>query len=568
MDQHKSITRRLGLIIMGILLICMLIIFFSMYRTNYSEVQKAAGVEAFGCANITTALINPNDIEKIKQGDQEAAEALGKELDWTIQHKGIFEGQYVMDLSGELLAVDENLMEQGFDVGDEFFIDEEDLERLKVTKSPVYSDVYEFGGMKRLTGYAPVFEDHDSTKDIIAISAIDFEASILHSRTWDMIKGGLFFSVIPLLLVGGLTIFLINRTIAPLKEVSEFASQLAEGDLTVEPLTIKQNDEIGKLSKDLNMMAHNLRTIIGDVSENAEKLTYTTEEVSASTQEISASAEQNLTTYQLVQSGAEKQLSIVNHTNEVLQEIATETEKMNQRTEHLQETSQHSTEKAEEGDKLIVDSLQQMEQMNQESSELMQVMNELSTKSGEISNIITIITQIAEQTNLLALNASIEAAHAGEQGKGFAVVAEEVRRLAEQSTEATHQISSLIHDIQSGTAEAAEKTKSSIETTKQGSTIVESAGKTFYEIRDSITEVVTDIENMSGNMVTISNEINQIVEDMSNIETISTQNVDEALNVLSLSEEQTAEIEEMTASMEMLAKMAEQLNKRTEQFNI
>lgn len=568
MKQHQSITRRLGLIIMGILLICMLIIFFSMYRTNYSEVQKAAGVEAFGCANITTALINPNDIEKIKQGDQEAAEALGKELDWTIQHKGIFEGQYVMDLSGELLAVDENLMEQGFDVGDEFFIDEEVLERLKVTKSPVYSDVYEFGGMKRLTGYAPVFEDHDSTKDIIAISAIDFEASILHSRTWDMIKGGLFFSVIPLLLVGGLTIFLINRTIAPLKEVSEFASQLAEGDLTVEPLTIKQNDEIGKLSTDLNMMAQNLRTIIGDVSENAEKLTYTTEEVSASTQEISASAEQNLTTYQLVQTGAEKQLSIVNHANEVLQGIATATEQMNKRTGHLQETSQHSTEKAEEGDKLIVDSLQQMEQMNQESSELMQVMNELSTKSGEISNIITIITQIAEQTNLLALNASIEAAHAGEQGKGFAVVAEEVRRLAEQSTEATHQISSLIHDIQSGTAEAAEKTKSSIETTKQGSTIVESAGKTFYEIRDSITEVVTDIENMSGNMVTISNEINRIVEDMSNIETISTQNVDEALNVLSLSEEQTAEIEEMTASMEMLAKMAEQLNKRTEQFNI
>lgn len=568
MKQHQSITRRLGLIIMGILFICMLIIFFSMYRTNYAEVQKAAGVEAFGCANITTALINPNDIEKIKQGDMETAESLGKEIDWTIQHKGIFEGQYIMDLSGELLAVDENLMEQGFNVGDEFFIDEENLERLKVTKSPVYSEVYEFGGMKRLTGYAPVFEDHDSNKDIIAISAIDFEASILHSRTWDMIKGGLFFSVIPLLLVGGLTIFLINRTIAPLIEVSGFASRVAEGDLTVEPLTVKRNDEIGKLSTDLNTMAHNLRTIIGDVSDNAEKLTYTTEEVSASTQEISASAEQNLTTYQLVQTGAEKQLSIVNHANEVLQGIATETERMNERTEHLQETSQYSTEKAEEGDKLIVDSLHQIEQINQEASELMQVMNELSTKSDEISNIITIITQIAEQTNLLALNASIEAAHAGEQGKGFAVVAEEVRRLAEQSTDATYQISSLIHEIQSGTAEAAEKTKSSIETTKQGSTIVESAGRTFYDIRDSITEVVADIDSMSENMETISSEIHQIVEDMSNIEAISTQNVDEALNVMSLSEEQTAEIEEMRATMDMLSKMAEQLNERTEQFNI
>src|SRR5699024_7757183 len=125
------------------------------------EVKKAAGVEAFGCANITNALIEPSDIEKIKQGDTELAEAVGEDISWTVQHKNILVGQYIMDLSGNLIAVDENLMEQGFDVGDEFHIDEEDLERLKVTKSPVYSDVYEYGGMKRLTGYAPVFEDHD-----------------------------------------------------------------------------------------------------------------------------------------------------------------------------------------------------------------------------------------------------------------------------------------------------------------------------------------------------------------------------------------------------------------------
>ena len=568
MNQEKSITRRLGLIIIAILVICMGIIFYSMYKTNYAEVKKAAGVEAFGCANITTALIDPSDIEKIKQGDTELAEEVGEDINWTIQHKNIFEGQYVMDLNGELMAVDENLMEQGFDVGDEFYIDEEDLERLKVTKSPVYSDVYEYSGMKRLTGYAPVFEDHDPDKEIVAISAIDFEASILHSRTWDMIKGGFLFSVIPLLLVGIITIVLINRTIAPLKGVSTFASRVADGDLTVEPLEVKHNDEIGALSRNLNKMASNLRSVIGDVSENASKLASTTEEVTASTEEISTSAEQNLVTYQSVQTGAEEQLTIVNQANEVLQEITTTTNEMNDRSQQLQETSQFSTEKANEGDKLIQDSLQQMERMNEQSSFLTQSMNELRTKSAEINNIITLITDIAEQTNLLALNASIEAAHAGEQGKGFAVVAQEIRRLAEQSTEATHQISNLVREIQTETLGAVERTNTSMDTIKEGSAIVEEAGNTFYEIRDSITEVVTDIHEMSETMTTISLEVENIVNAMTNIEKISTKNVDEALNVITLSEEQTAGIEEMTASMETLSSMADQLNKRTQQFKL
>lgn len=568
MKREKSITRRLGFIIMGILVMCMLIIFISMYRTNYVEVKKAAGVEAFGCANITTALIDPSDIEKIKEGDTQLAKTVGEDINWTIQHKGIFEGQYVLDLEGELLAVDDNLMEQGFDVGDPFHMSDDDLERLEITKAPVYSEVYEFGGMKRLTGYAPIFKDHDPEQEIIAISAIDFEASILHTRTWDMIKGGVLFAVIPLLLVGAVTILLINRTIKPLHDVSQFASRVAEGDLTVKPLDIKHNDEIGKLSVDLNTMAENLKSVIGDVAANASQLAGTTQEVTASTEEIAATAEQNLVTYQSVQTGAEEQLSIVHRTNEVLQTISAEAIQMNEKSQHLQETSLYSSEKADQGDKLIANSMQQMEKMNEESAYLMESMNELRDKSTEIDNIITMITQIAEQTNLLALNASIEAAHAGEQGKGFAVVAQEIRRLAEQSTEATHQISDLIHDIQDGTLEAANRTNTSMETVKSGSTIIEEAGKSFDEIKGSVNEVMYDINAMSTNMEKITGEVENIVQSMGHIEGISTRNVDGATNVMSLSEEQTAGIQEMTASMEMLSKMAEVLNKRTQEFKI
>src|SRR5699024_5402713 len=226
------------------------------------------------------------------------------------------------------------------------------------------------------------------------------------------------------------------------------------------------------------------------------------------------------------------------------------------------------TEKASEGDKLIKDSLQQMERMNEQSNFLTQSMNELRTKSDEINNIITIITDIYEHTNLLALNASIEASHAGEHGHGVAVVAQEIRRLAEQSTVVTHQISNVVRQKQTEAVGAVDHTNTSLHTVKEGSANVKEAGNTFYEIRDSIAEVVTDIHDMSETMTTISLEVENIVNAMTNIEKISTQNMDEALNVISLSEEQTAGIEEMTASMETLSSMAEQLNKRTQQFKL
>lgn len=153
-----------------------------MYSVNYKEMKKAAGVKAFVCANITTALMNPSDIDKIKAGDEAVAKQVGEDISCTIQHKGIFEGQYVMDLDGKLLAVDENLMEQGFETGESFFIDEEVLETLLVTKAPTFSDVYNYGGMKRLTGYAPIFENHDETKEVIAISTITESINVIQQE--------------------------------------------------------------------------------------------------------------------------------------------------------------------------------------------------------------------------------------------------------------------------------------------------------------------------------------------------------------------------------------------------
>jgi methyl-accepting chemotaxis protein len=185
--KSTKITQKLGLIIISMMLLCIAAISFSNYKITYDNVKEAAGIELYGCANITTGLLDPLVIEQLASGDFSNAAATGDLISWTVQHKDIFSAQYIFSLDGTLLAADENLQQQGFSYGDSFYLDEEALSHLTKMKHPTYSNVYEYGNMKRLTGYAPIFKDHDPTKEVIAISAIDFDANIIKERTWSMI---------------------------------------------------------------------------------------------------------------------------------------------------------------------------------------------------------------------------------------------------------------------------------------------------------------------------------------------------------------------------------------------
>lgn len=556
------------MIITGLLLFCIVTIFLSMYKANYDEIKKAAGVEAYGCANITTAFVSTNDIEKIKAGDDGVAEKVGDDINWTIQHKNIFEGQYVMDLEGTLLAVDENMMEQGYGAGDEFYISEENLEQLRVTKAPTFSEVYEYGGMKRLTGYAPIFEDHDPDKEIVAVSAIDFEASILHSRTWDMIQGSFLFALIPILLVGAATIFLIKRTTDPLQGVMRFASSVAEGDLTVEPLQVKNKDEIGQLSEDLNTMAENLQNIIKGLSTDAVQLAAVSEELSSSGQEVAATSEQNREAFRHVEQASEEQMQIVREANHSIRDIAVKSGQMSTKAQELGVISEQTTLRADEGDNIIRASVKQMEKLNEQSNNMAQSMDRLREASGEINQIITMITGISDQTNLLALNASIEASRAGEYGKGFAVVAEEIRKLAEQSVEATGQIGSLISEIQTGTDNVIAESNESIHAVESSTETIGDAGVAFQEIKQAIHQEAIAFGEIHQTIDDIASEVDTILQSTHHIEGISRKNVDNSKGVAALSEDQVAAMEEITGLMENLNYMAEEVKQRTQQFKI
>jgi len=221
---------------------------------------------------------------------------------------------------------------------------------------------------------------------------------------------------------------------------------------------------------------------------------------------------------------------------------------------------------------------------------------EMGQRSSEIGAIVETIEDIASQTNLLALNAAIEAARAGEHGKGFAVVADEVRKLAERSSQATKEIGGLIAGIQTTVAEAVKAMDEGSREVELGVVSANKAGTALSEILsaaqavndqaelagsaaeqmsiasselvsavDSVSAVVEENTAATEEMSANSTEVTQAIE---SIASVSEENSAAIEEVSASTEEMTAQVEEVTASAQSLAELAENLQNVINRFKL
>ena len=147
----------------------------------------------------------------------------------------------------------------------------------------------------------------------------------------------------------------------------------------------------------------------------------------------------------------------------------------------------------------------------------------LSEQTLQIGEIITTVNDIADQSNLLALNAAMEAARAGEAGRGFAVVAGEVRNLAEQSRQATAQVSGILSEIQKSANTAVMVTEKGTKSAEDGVELAQSTGDSIRIIREHTQQMAAAAEQIAASVRQQLAGMDQITRAMGNINLGATQ---------------------------------------------
>ncbi|MBU7594738.1 methyl-accepting chemotaxis protein [Metabacillus halosaccharovorans] len=356
-----------------------------------------------------------------------------------------------------------------------------------------------------------------------------------------------------------LLIVTISRSLVkPIRQLQTVMKEAETGDLTVRG-TYEARDEISQLNKSFNTMLVSIQDVVLRISTSGGEVAAASEQLHANSQETLKGTETVVVTMEEISMSTERQLQEVSETATVVTELSNGVEQATQNTQQVSSVVSETSKKAIDGKEAIAKTINQMESIHSKFNVLSKTIHGLGERSNEIGDIINSITMIADQTNLLALNAAIEAARAGEHGRGFAVVADEVRKLAEESSNSAMQIRGLIEKIQQETNEAVVSMESTSSEVQQGIEVVHSAGNTFGEIDNSIRNVDEKIQLVKKAMQAVETGTHKIVSAFELIQNVTETVTAGTQNVSATTEEQLASMEEISSSADSLASIAEEL---------
>ncbi|SHH14925.1 methyl-accepting chemotaxis protein [Tepidibacter thalassicus] len=369
-------------------------------------------------------------------------------------------------------------------------------------------------------------------------------------------KGMLFYAaligLVVLIIASIVGIIFANKITNPIKEIVSDMNKVKDGDFTVRS-NIKSNDEIGLLSDNFNVMVENVKKLLLDAKQVSEEVSEAATNLAATSEETSASSEEIARTVEEIARGASEQASDAENGAKLAASLDDKFNKLAKNTDVMFKNANEVMEINTLGVK-VVNELKEKTNLNNESINKIEIaIKQLSEKSSYIEDILDTIRSIADQTNLLALNASIEAARAGEAGRGFAVVAEEIRKLAEGSSNATNEIKEIVDAIQ-------EESKNTVQIMNEVRNVSVDQTKSVKDVNDAFEKISTSIDAIANEIDEVNRFVNDIIKDKDLI-------VESIENISAVSEETAAASQEVSASTQQQAMAVEEVAKSAEKLN-
>ena len=319
---------------------------------------------------------------------------------------------------------------------------------------------------------------------------------------------------------------------------NRIATEIAAGNIAV---------EVNVRSDDSSSLLYSMKTM-------RDKLREMVMSIQASAGQVGQAAQQLAQTSSAVAAASGQQSEATSATAAAVEEMTVGIESISNSANSAKSYSHDASDLSRKGGEVVHAAAAEMEKIAVSVEASSNIIGGLEQQSNEVSTIVSVIKEIADQTNLLALNAAIEAARAGEQGRGFAVVADEVRKLAERTTQSTLQISQTIAKIQSGTKSVVASMVAGVDQVRAGTTLAKEAGASIREIQSGAEQVAGVVSDISSALAEQSNASAEIAR---NIE-----------NIAQMVEANNSSAEQAAAAAHQLQKLAENLSASVRSFRV